>query len=55
MMKHSRGDKMYLQVVELLHNDDEMLVDELIEVMTEDELCDFMGRLLTKFGVDVEE
>ena len=49
----TKGEKLYLDLMELFHNDDAYFMDELIEVMTEDELYTFMKRIMDKKGIDI--
>ena len=52
MRIHTMGEKLYLELMEMFHHDDAYFLDELIEVMTGDELYSFMRRIMEKKGID---
>lgn len=52
MRIHTMGEKLYLELMELFHHDDAYFLDELIEVMTGDELYSFMRRIMEKKGIE---
>ena len=52
---NTKGEKLYLKLMELFHHDDAYFIDELIEVMTEDELYTFMKRIVDKKGLNEKD
>ena len=52
MKINTMGEKLYLELMELFHHDDAYFLDELIEVMTGDELYTFMRRIMEKKGIE---
>lgn len=55
MRMNTKGEKLYLDLMELFHHDDAYFIDELIEVMTEDELYTFMKRIADKKGLNEKD
>lgn len=54
MRIHTMGEKLYLDLMERFNHDDEYFLDELIEVMTGDELYSFMKRIMDKHGIEYD-
>lgn len=54
MREHTKGEEMYLAVMEHFR-DDAVMVDELLFVMSEDDLLKYMTVVAERHGIEFEE